>query len=111
MAKVPKDLVDAICESIRARPEEWTVDWSSYEPNKVISVRHESGVSVGCPCHCSMIDVYVRGLAIDPGFNSLGFLVPWRRRLASAAQTIIARHTSPLNVALDRALLALRGPR
>jgi len=78
MARPPKELVDAICESLRERPEEWrTGDNATFSCGSLFipNVRdiQKMGVSAGG--------------APYGGYSRLGFLAPWRWRVWLAARS------------------------
>lgn len=80
MARPPKELVDAICESLRERPEEWCF-------GKYRTSNGRCGVSISSPDDPTIIDINVRGVEFGglTFFSAIfGMFVPWRVRISWA---------------------------
>lgn len=77
MARPPKELVDAICESLRERPEEWRTGW--------IAQHFRSGTIVFDYSSPKTVSVKADGVVYG-GFHRLGWLSPWRLRLFFAVR-------------------------
>lgn len=103
MARPPKELVDAICESLRDRPEEWRFDeWSA---------RHVSGrITVVGWCDGETVEIEVPNGKFGGLLILLCLFVPWRHRIVSAAlkarEWHLRRAPKP---GVETAIAALRG--
>lgn len=103
MAKPPKELLDAIHESLAERPEEWCI-------RKEDAWHAGSGVAIHSHDDPMIMWLSVRGERFSSADWALllGWLVPWRVRLCLAVWRAAPPPRVVAEVAISDAILALR---